>query len=60
MSNENIVCLCKKITEGTIIESIKNGATTLDAVKETTGAATGGCRGARCAKKIVELIELNK
>lgn len=55
-----VVCLCKKITEETIVDAIKNGADALDKVKETTGAATGACRGGRCAKKIQELIESNK
>ena len=60
MSNDKVVCICKNITEGIIIESIKSGAKSLDQVKEKTGAATGGCKGARCGKKIVELIEENK
>lgn len=54
------VCLCKHITEETIVEAIKNGADTLEKVKEATGAAAGACRGGRCAKKINELIENNK
>lgn len=54
------VCLCKQITEETIVEAIKNGADTLDKVKEATGAATGACRGHRCAKTIEELIANNK
>lgn len=55
-----VVCLCKKITEETIVDAIKNGADTLDKVKEATGAAAGGCKGGRCAHKIQELIENNK
>lgn len=55
-----IVCLCKQISEETIKEAIKNGATTLEAVKEATGAAAGACRGGRCAAKINQLIEENK
>lgn len=54
------VCLCKQITEETIVEAIKNGADTLDKVKEATGAAAGACRGGRCAAKIEELIQANK
>ncbi|MGL5353367.1 MAG: (2Fe-2S)-binding protein [Clostridium sp.] len=60
MSNDKVVCLCKNISEGIIIEAIKNGATSLAEVKEETGAATGGCRGARCSARIAELIEENK
>jgi len=60
MSQENIVCLCKNISEETIINAIKEGATTVEAVKEKTGATGGGCRGARCKNKVEELIEQYK
>ncbi|MGL5439846.1 MAG: (2Fe-2S)-binding protein [Filifactoraceae bacterium] len=56
MSDEKIICLCKKISEETIIDAIKNGATTIEAVKEATGATGGACRGARCKNKVEELI----
>ncbi|WP_436231590.1 (2Fe-2S)-binding protein [Clostridium hominis] len=55
MSDE-IICLCKGIPEDTIIEAIKNGADTVEKVKETTGATTGYCHGSRCKGKIEELI----
>ena len=55
-----IICLCKNISEETIKEAIKNGATTLEAVKEATGATTGFCHGGRCKAKIEALIEANK
>ena len=54
------ICLCKGVTEEEIIEAVKNGATTYEAVQEKTGAGTGGCRGARCKSKIVAIIEENK
>lgn len=60
MSTENIVCLCNKISEDTIVKAIKEGATTLEAVKEKTGATGGPCKGFRCKNKINELIEQYK
>lgn len=57
MNKDNLVCLCKKISEETIIDAIKKGATTVEEVKEATGATTGICRGIRCKKKIKALIE---
>lgn len=57
MSNENLVCLCKKISKEEIIEAIKNGATSVEEVKEKTGASSGPCRGLRCKKKVKALIE---
>lgn len=56
----NVICICRNITEETIVSAIKNGATTLEAVKEETGATAGGCRGGRCSRKIADLIEANK
>ena len=57
MSN---VCLCKKVTEETIVAAVKNGAHTYEAVKEATGAGSGCCRGGRCKRNIEVLIENNK
>ena len=54
------VCLCKGITEEQIIEAVKNGATTFEAVKEATGAGAGACHGGRCKGKIEVIIENNK
>lgn len=57
MSKDDVVCLCKKISEETIINAIKNGATTVEEVKKATNASSGLCRGLRCKKKIKALIE---
>lgn len=54
------VCLCKKITDEEIVKAVKEGATTYEAVKETTTAGTGCCRGGRCKSKIIEIINENK
>lgn len=55
-----VICLCKNISKETIEEAIKNGATTVEAVKDATGATTGFCHGGRCKAKIEALIEENK
>lgn len=55
-----VICLCKNISKETIEQAIKNGATTVEAVKEATGATTGFCHGGRCKAKIEALIEENK
>lgn len=59
MSDE-LICLCKKISKETIVNAIKEGATTVEAVKEKTGASSGACKGARCKSKIEALIEEHK
>lgn len=50
------VCICKAITLHAIKTSIRDGAKTVEAVAEQTGATTGACRGGRCRGKIQELI----
>lgn len=54
------VCLCKGITKETIVEAIKNGAHSVEEVKDATGATTGFCNGGRCKSTIEKLIEENK
>ena len=53
----NVICRCHKVTEDEIINSIKEGAKTVEAVGEKTKAGTG-CGG--CKTKIQELINKNK
>ena len=54
------ICLCKGVTEETIVEAIKQGNTTFEKVQEATGAGTGFCNTGRCKANILELIEKNK
>ena len=54
--SDKIICLCKGISEDTIIDAIKNGADTIEKIKEATGATTGHCHGARCKASIEKLI----
>ena len=54
------VCLCRGVSEETIIEAVKNGATSFEEVKEETDAGAGGCRGGRCKCNIEMIIEKNK
>jgi len=45
MDLDDMVCNCMSITKGMIKEAVDNGATTLEEVMESTGAATicGAC-----------------
>ncbi|MDZ5255281.1 (2Fe-2S)-binding protein [Clostridium sp. LIBA-8841] len=58
IDNDKIVCRCKKVSERTIIEAIKNGADTYEKVKKETGANVYGCFA--CRLEIKRLIEENK
>lgn len=58
IDNDKIICRCKKVSERTIIEAIKNGADTYEKVKKETGANAYGCFA--CRLEIKRLIEENK
>lgn len=49
-----VICLCKNINSQTIENSISNGARTLDAVRETTGAST--CCG-KCEYHVTRMLD---
>lgn len=51
------VCICRGISKSTIKGAIREGALTLEAVTEKTGATKGGCKGHRCKEAISQLIE---
>lgn len=54
----NIVCRCRKVTEGEIRAAIGHtpGNVTFDAVKKRAGAGMGRCQGGFCTQRIFELI----
>lgn len=53
-----IVCRCRGISEGEIIDAIRQnpGARTVDGVKRRTGAGSGRCQGGFCTQRILELL----
>ena len=65
MENE-IICYCSQVTKQEIINSIKNGAITLQDIREKTNACTiGNCINLNpkkkcCSGEIIKLIERNK
>ncbi|PAB57011.1 (2Fe-2S)-binding protein [Anaeromicrobium sediminis] len=50
----SVVCGCFEVTEETIREAVRNGATTVEAVGDKTQAGTG-CGG--CVGRIQEIID---
>ena len=60
---DKIVCYCKKVFKRPIIEAIKNGATSLEEIRDKTTACSGkSCRvtnpsGKCCGREIIDLIE---
>ena len=51
-----IVCRCRDVTLGEILEAIRRGAVTLDGVKRRTCSGMGRCQGARCMQVILEQL----
>lgn len=58
IGSDRIVCRCKKVTEKTIIEAIKNGADTYEKIKKKTGANAYGCFA--CRLEIKKILDENK
>jgi glycerol-3-phosphate dehydrogenase len=51
-----IVCHCRDVTKGEVLEAVRRGAVTLDGVKRRTGAGMGRCQGARCLLPVLEAL----
>ncbi len=54
---DQIVCQCRHITKGQILEAIRRGATTVDGIKRRAGTGMGPCQGSRCDWEIRKLLE---
>ncbi|MFL0197942.1 NAD(P)/FAD-dependent oxidoreductase [Clostridium sp. WILCCON 0269] len=59
-----MVCYCKKVTEGEIIDAIRRplGARTIEGIKRRTSATFGNCKGSQCLCKVASILarEINK
>jgi glycerol-3-phosphate dehydrogenase len=57
-----IICQCNEVSEAEIIQSIIDGARTVDGVKFRTRAGFGRCQGGFCSWKIASILsrELGK
>ena len=52
-----IICQCGQVTRGEILEAIRRGAATVDAVKRRVGTGMGRCQGSRCEWKIAKILK---
>lgn len=55
--DNEIICQCEKISRAEILEAIRRGAATVDAVKRRAGSGMGRCQGSRCTYAIEKLLE---
>ncbi len=51
-----IICRCREISEGEIIDAVRRGAVTVDGVKRRTHALSGRCQGSFCTQRIMEIL----
>jgi len=62
--DETLVCFCSQVDKGTVVASIRNGATDVKTIQEQTKAGVGGrCkelnpRGRCCHPEINELLKI--
>lgn len=56
MSEQEIVCRCEEVTKEEIMEAIRQGADTLDAVKRYTRAGMGFCQGRTCRRLVARIL----
>jgi glycerol-3-phosphate dehydrogenase len=52
----HIVCRCEMVTEGEIVEAIRRGATTLDAIKRRTRVGMGRCQGGFDTPRVLQIL----
>ena len=55
--DREIVCQCEQVTESEILEAIRRGAGTVDAVKRRVNSGMGFCQGSRCSYAIRRILE---
>ncbi len=55
-SYARVVCRCEKVSEAEVIRAIRNGHTTMDAIKFATRTGMGRCQGGFCSFRVMEII----
>jgi len=52
----HIVCRCEQVSEAEVLEAIRRGADTMDAVKHITRAGMGRCQGGFCGIPVLNFL----
>ena len=52
----HIVCRCEQVSEAEVLEAIRRGADTMDAVKHLTRAGMGRCQGGFCGISVLNYL----
>lgn len=51
-----VICRCEEVTREEIVQAIRDGADSIDAVKRRTRAGMGFCQGKTCKKLIAGVL----
>ncbi len=52
----NMICRCELVTEAEVVEAVRRGAVTMDAVKRYTRAGMGKCQRGFCGTEVLDVI----
>ncbi len=55
-AEREIVCRCEEVTKEEIMEAMRAGADSLDAIKKRTRAGMGFCQGRTCKRLIARML----
>jgi len=50
------ICICKGIKKKVFKKLLDEGATTIEELREATGAGSGPCGGQRCTPRLLEML----
>ncbi|PLX78924.1 MAG: (2Fe-2S)-binding protein [Desulfuromonas sp.] len=50
------ICICKGIRKKVFLKLIAEGNTTIDQLRQKTGAGSGPCGGQRCTPRLKEML----
>jgi NAD(P)H-nitrite reductase large subunit len=51
-----VVCICKGIRKGKILDAIESGCCSREKINAKTGSGSGGCNATRCGPVIEKLL----
>jgi glycerol-3-phosphate dehydrogenase len=51
-----VICRCEQVTEAELLEAIRRGADTMDAIKHLTRAGMGRCQGGFCGSAVLKRL----
>lgn len=60
INNFKKICICRSVTGGTIMKSIREGKLTFESLRRSIRIGTGTCKAKRCRPKVEELLTAYK